>query len=177
MGPTRPTLVTCTLEVPRWSASSLRHSPPDCAAELVLHTQPSRLCAQRERQHLIDVRPRRRNHQSPNPHELEPHQRPQPRTTRTPTPTRRLNHTTTNSSDRRKRPPKEKETKAHVLSALYPLGLSASLLPVFGSASLRSFSRSFSKRGVPQLPAPHFSYPPIASELPRPSTHTKRREK
>ena len=42
-GPARPWQVTCTLEVPRWSASSLRHSPPDCTAELVLHTQPSRL--------------------------------------------------------------------------------------------------------------------------------------
>ena len=41
--------------------------------------------------------------------------------------------------------------------------------------------RSFSKRGVSQLPAPHPSYPPIVSEPPRLSRHTslgeKRREK
>ena len=48
MGPTRPTQVTCTLEVPRWSASSLRHFPPVRASTLDHCTQPSRLGAQRE---------------------------------------------------------------------------------------------------------------------------------
>ena len=47
MCPTRPTLVTCTLVV-RWSASSLRHSPPVRASTLDHRTQPSRLGAQRE---------------------------------------------------------------------------------------------------------------------------------
>ena len=144
MGSTRPTLVTCTLEVPRWSASSLWHSPPDCAAELVLHAQPSRLCAQSERQHLIDVRPRRRNHQSPDPHELEPHQRPHSRTTRTPTPTRL----------QEKYQDKRQRHEARVLSALDLLGFSASILPVFGSASLRASSRSFERRGAPSRPPP-----------------------
>ncbi len=47
-----------------------------------------------------------------------------------------------------------KTPEARVLSALYLLGLSASLLPVFGSTSLRASSRNFSKRGVPSRPPP-----------------------
>ena len=122
--------------------------------------------------------PRRQNHQS---HELGPHQR---RTTP-------ATDTNTNSKDQdqvpartppkkeRQRPPRRQRQRheARMQSALYPLGLSASPLPGFGSTFLRAFSRNFSKRGVPQLRAPHFSYPPIASELPHPSTHTKRGEK
>ena len=48
MGPARPLQVTCTVEVPRWLASSLRHSPPLRASTLDHRTQPSRLGAQRE---------------------------------------------------------------------------------------------------------------------------------
>ena len=68
--------VTCTLEVPRWSASSLRHSPPDCAAEMVLRTQPSRLGAQREGTRSSNHRgaatiPRRNHHTTKTKLQLE----------------------------------------------------------------------------------------------------------
>ena len=75
-GPARPLQVTCTLKVPRWSASSLRHSPPDCAAELVLRTQPSRLGAQREGTRSSNHRgaatiPRRNHHTTKTKLQLE----------------------------------------------------------------------------------------------------------
>ena len=88
-GPARPWQVTCTLEVPRWSASSLRHSPPDCAAELVLCTQPSRLGAQREGTRSSNHRgaatiPRRNHHTTKTKLQLE--------TTSFHEATKRLNH-------------------------------------------------------------------------------------
>jgi len=107
MGPTRPTLVTCTLEVPRWSASSLRHSPPHTTLATL---RPEGKAAPHRRPPQEGETTKAPNHTSLNHtsdpshgHELEPHQRqtsdqrPQPRTTRTPTPTRRRNHTNTNS--------------------------------------------------------------------------------
>ena len=54
-GPARPLQVTCTLEVPRWSTSSLRHSPPVRASTLDHRTQPSRLGAQREGTSRVQV--------------------------------------------------------------------------------------------------------------------------
>ena len=168
--------------MPRWSASSLRHSPPDCAAELVLRTQPSRLCAQGEG--TTSETSTTEQQQSPNP-QTTTRQKAQ-KTMKLATTTKKTRPRSPKGSQktrprspkgpehtRRKTEPQDPASRA----PFYLPGFNASLLPVFGSASLRASSRSFERRGISQFPAPHSSKRPIASDLPRPSPHTKRGEK
>ena len=159
IGPTRLMLVTCTFEVPQWSASSLRHSPPDCTAELVLRTKPSRLGAQREGTTLETSTTRR-----PRPSEGSSLNRTS------------VNHMSTTSDEQarnRKGSDHQKadetshhheKTRPHVSCGLISLPSSALLLPVYRSALLRALAGMFPKGGVP--PFQRFAPPSLSLRPP-----------